>query len=171
MPYDQVLSSRRKVATPQSYGPADAERRLWIAWRKTASGTRSTERAPRAPDAIPRQHLEDHFGRRHRRDLVDQCSAYACPMHAHARPLRRATSACRSPPNRSSPATSRHAHPAYACVRRTDEAPRKRPEKLGSSTRVPTRTRWSQRCAYAKGRDKPDELVAGASRERAGAES
>ena len=134
-------------------------RRLWIPTSRAASGSRSTERTPRSPDAIPRQHLKVHFGRHHLRDLVDQCSAYACPMRAYARPPRRTTSTCRSPRNRSSPATSRRAHPAYACVCRIDKAPRKTPEKLGSSTRAPARTRWSQRCAYAKGRDKPDELV------------
>ena len=115
---------------------------------------------------MPWQHPEDHFGRGPLRDLVDQCSAYACPMRAHARLTRRTTSTCRSPRNRSSPATSRRAHPAYACVRRIDKAPRKTPEKLGSSTRAPARTRWSQRCAYAKARDEPDELVAGVTRPR-----
>ena len=143
-----------------------AYRRLWVATSRAVSGTRSTERAPRARDAMPRQHLEVHFGRRHRRDLVDQCSAYACPMHAHARPLRRATSTCRSPRNRSSPATSRRAHPAYACVRRIDKAPRKTPEKLASPTGARTRTCWSQRCAYAKGREEIEELVAGVTRQR-----
>jgi len=39
------------------------DRRLWIAWRRTASGTRSAECTPRAPDEIPRQHSEEHFGR------------------------------------------------------------------------------------------------------------
>ena len=116
---------------------------------------------PERPDAMPWQHPEDHFGRGPRRDFVDQCSAYACPVHAYARPPRRTTSTCRSPRNRSSPATSRRARPAYACVRRTDKAPRKSPEKLGSSTRVPARTRWSQPCAYASEREEPDELVAG----------
>ena len=95
---------------------------------------------------------------------VDQCSAYACPMRAYARPPRRTISTCRLPRNRSSPATSRRAHPAHACVRSVDKAPRKTPEKLGSSTRAPGRTRWSQRCAYAKERDEPDELVAGGPR-------
>ena len=33
---------------------------------------------------MPRQHLEVHFGRHHLRDLVEQGSAYACPVHAHA---------------------------------------------------------------------------------------
>ena len=130
-----------------------------------------SQRAPRArPDRPTRCHgsnPEEHFGRGPGRDLVDQCSAYACPMRAHARLTRRTTSTCRSPRNRSSPVTSRRAHPAYACVCRIDKAPRKTPEKLGSSTRVPARTRWSQRCAYAKGRDKPDELVAGVIDQRA----
>ena len=116
---------------------------------------------------MPRQQARDHFGRGPRRDLVDQCSAYACPMRAHARLTRRTTSTCRSPRNRSSPATSRRAHPAYACVCRVDKAPRKTPEKLGSSTRAPARTRWSQRCAYAKAREEPDELVAGGRRDEA----
>jgi hypothetical protein len=93
---------------------------------------------------------------------ISLISAYACPMRAHARVLRATTSTCRPPRTRSSPATSRHAHPAYACVCRTDKAPRKTPEKLGSSTPVPARTRWSLRCACAKERDEPDELVAGA---------
>ena len=104
---------------------------------------------------------------RSRRDLLDQCSAYACPMRAHARPPRRTASTCRPPRNRSSPVTSRRSHPAYACVRRFDKTPRKTPEKLGSSTRVPARTRWSQRFAYAKEREQPDELVAGVIDQRA----
>jgi hypothetical protein len=82
-------------------------------------------------------------------------------MRTHARLPRRTASTCRSQRNRSSPATFRRAYPAYACVRRTDKAPRKSPEKLESSTRVPARTRWSGRCAYAKEREQPNELVAG----------
>ena len=79
---------------------------------------------------MPRQHPEDHFGRGPRRDLVDQCSAYACPMRAHAKLTRRTKSTCRSPRNRNSPGRSRRAHPACACVRRVrriDKAPRKSP--------------------------------------------
>jgi len=130
------------------------------------AATRSAERTPRSPGRMPRQHPEDcHSRRRHRRDLVDQCSAYACPMHACARPPRRAPSTRQSPRNRSSPATSRRAHPAYACVRRIDKASRKSPEKPGPSTPPRTRTRWSQRCAYAKEREEPEELVAGVMRE------
>jgi len=98
---------------------------------------------------------------RSRPDLLDQCSAYACPMRAHARLHRRTASTCRSQRNRSSPVTSRRARPAYACVRRIDKAPRNSPEKLGSSTPPRTRHRWSQRCAYAKAHDEADELVAG----------
>jgi hypothetical protein len=67
---------------------------------------------------------------------VDQGTAYAFPMRAHARPPRRTTSTCRPPRNRSSPATSRRAHPAYACVRRIDKAPRKTPEKPGPSAQT-----------------------------------
>ncbi len=141
---------------------ATRDRRLWIATSRAASGTRSTERAPRAPDAIPRQHIDNHFGRRHRRDLVDQCSAYACPMHAYAIPPRTATSTCRPPRNRSSPATSRRAHPAYACQRRVDKAPRKTPDKPVDNADAPTRICWPQRCSYAEGREEPEELVAGA---------
>jgi len=129
--------------------------------------TGSTERAPRSPNGMPRQHPEDHFGRGPRRDLVDQCSAYACTMRAHARPPRRTTSTCRSPRTRSSAAALHRAHSAYACVCRADKAPRKIPEKLGSSTRVPARTRWSQRCAYAKEREEPEQLVAGVHDDRA----
>ena len=106
------------------------------------SCTGSTERTPRSPDGMSRQHPEGALRARSRRDLLDQCSAYACPMRAHARLPRRTASTCRSPRNRSSPATSRRERPAYACVRRIDKAPRKSPEKLGSSTRVPERTRW-----------------------------
>ena len=100
---------------------------------------------------MPRQHLEVDFGRHHRRDLVDQCSAYACPMRAHARLTRRTTSTCRPARSRSSPATSRRAHPAHACVRRLDKAPRKTPEKLASPTGAETRNRWSGACTPARG--------------------
>jgi hypothetical protein len=100
----------------------------------------SAESAARSLDAMPRQDAEDHLRRRHLQDLVDQGSAYACPMHAHARPPRRAASTRPPPRNRSSAATSQRAHPAYACVRSVDKAPRKTPERLGSSTRPRTRT-------------------------------
>ena len=52
---------------------------------------------------------------------------------------------------RSSPATSRRAHPAYACVRRIDKAPRKSPEKLASPTSAGMRHRWSGACTPARG--------------------
>ena len=103
---------------------------------------------------------------RSRRDLLDQCSAYACPMRAYARLPRKTASTCRTPRNRSPLATPRRAHLAYACVRRIDKAPRKSPENLESSTGLPARRRWSQRCAYAKERSEPDELVAGVTRPR-----
>ena len=45
---------------------------------------RGASNARPALDARPRQHLEVHFGRHHLRDLVEQGSAYACPVHAHA---------------------------------------------------------------------------------------
>jgi len=77
------------------------------------------------PDVEPPQHPEDcHSRRLHRRDLVDQCSAYACPMRAHAGVLRATTSTCWPARSRSSRATSRRAHPAYAYVRSVDKAPR-----------------------------------------------
>ena len=107
---------------------------------------------------------------RSRRDLLDQCSAYACPMRAHAKLPRRTTSTCRSPRNRSSPATSRRAHPAYACVGKVDRAPRKSPDKPVDIARAPTQTCWSGECAYAKEREDPDELVAGALSDRASTE-
>ncbi len=69
-------------------------------------------------------------------------------------------------PRRWSPARSRssaavrsrstlHTH-AYADL---IGAPRKTPEKPGSSTRAQARTRWSGLFAHARGRDKPDELA------------
>ena len=100
-------------------------------------------------------------------DLVDQGSAYACPMHAYARPPRKATSTCQSAQHRSSPATSRCAHPAYACLCSLDKVPRKSPEKPVDNAELPTRTRWSQRFASAKGRAAPEELVAGGCPRRA----
>ena len=128
-----------------------AERRLWIAWRRTTSGTRSAERPPRSSDAMPRQHPEDHFGRGPHRDLVDQCSACACPMRAHARAPRRRPSPRPSPRNRSSPATYRRAHHASACVRSVDKAPRKTPEKPAPPTSAETKNRWSGTCTPARG--------------------
>ena len=38
-------------------------RRLWIPTSRVASGTKSTARTPRSPDAMPRQHPKVHFGR------------------------------------------------------------------------------------------------------------
>ncbi len=69
-------------------------------------------------------------------------------------------------PRRWSPARSRssaavrsratlHTH-AYADL---IGAPRKTPEKPGSSTRAQARTRWSGLFAHARGRDEPDELA------------
>ena len=72
-------------------------------------------------------------------------------MRAHARLPRRTTSTCRSPRNRSSPPTSRRAHPAYACVRSVDKVPRNPPEKLASPTPAGTRNRWSGACAPPRG--------------------
>jgi hypothetical protein len=68
-------------------------------------------------------------------------------MHAYARPPRRTASKCRPARNRSSPAISRCAHPAYACLCSLDEAPRNPPEKLASLTSARTRKRWSGACA------------------------
>ena len=127
------------------------KRRLSIATSRAASGTRKyrthAQIARRDATAASRGALRA----RSSRDLVDQCSAYACPMRAHARLLRRTTSTCRSPRNRSSPATSRRAHPAYACVRSIDQAPRKTPEKLASPPSAGTRNRLSGACAPARG--------------------
>jgi len=138
------------------------DRRLWIAPSQAVSGT--SERRTRAhiarrdATAAPRR----HFAALSRRDPVDEGGAYACPTRAHAAAPRRAASTRPPPRTRSSAAASHRAHPACACVRRIDKAPRKSPEKLGCSARVPARTRWSQRWAYAKERDEPGELVAGA---------
>jgi hypothetical protein len=140
---DPALNDRSVRTSQAASGHAERRTCAQIARRDAATAPRGPLRA-RSP-----------------RDLVDQGSAYACPMRAYARPPRRTTSTCLSPRNRSSPATSRRARPAYARVGRTDKAPRNPPEKLGSSTRVPPRTRWSGRCAYAKRREDPDELVAG----------
>jgi hypothetical protein len=112
--------------------------------------TGSTERAPRSPNGMPRQHPEGHFGRGPRRDLVDQCSAYACTMRAHARRPRRTTSTCRSPRTRSSAAALHRAHSAYACVCRADKVPRNTPEKLASPTSTGTRNRCSGACTPAR---------------------
>jgi hypothetical protein len=127
------------------------ERRLWIATSRAASGTRSTERTPRSPTRCHGSNPEDRFGHGPRRDLVDQCSAYACPMHAHARLLRAMTSTCRLARTRSSPATSHRAHPACACVCRVDKAPRKAPEKLASPRAPDKRNRCSGACVPARG--------------------
>jgi len=68
-------------------------------------------------------------------------------------------------PQLSGRSTSRH--PAYACVRRLDKAPRKRPDKPVDISGAPIQTCWSGECAYAKGREEPDELVAGVHDHRA----
>jgi len=77
---------------------------------------RSTSWASMTPDGrkdMPRgAPREGHLRRLHRRDLADQGSAYACPMHAHARPPRRATPP--SPRTRSSAAAS---CPTTPCIR------------------------------------------------------
>lgn len=131
--------------------PVKLARRTARSWRAIRD---SLQRA--RPGPSPRSNRTAFDG-----DLVEQCSAYACPVHAYARSPRLEADPCPSACNRSSPATSRRVHPAYACVRSVDRGARKSPEKLGSSTRPPARTRWSQRCAYARVREEPDELVAG----------
>jgi len=135
--------------------PVKLARRTARSWRAIRD---SLQRA--RPGPSPRSNRTAFDG-----DLVEQCSAYACPVHAYARSPRLEADPCPSACNRSSPATSRRVHPAYACVRSVDRGARKSPEKLGSSTRPPARTRWSQRCAYAKYREEPDELVAGVTRQ------
>ena len=94
--------------------------------------------------------------------VVEQGSAYACPMHAYAGSPRRATSNTPPARTRSSPATSRRAHPAPACVRSREQAPRNPPEKRAPPTPRPTRKCWSQGRALQREREEPTELVAGA---------
>jgi len=65
-----------------------------------------------------------------RRDLLDQCSAYACPMRAYARPPCRPPQLAPPPRTRSSAAATQRAHPACACVRRIDKAPKKASRNL-----------------------------------------
>jgi len=81
------------------------------------------------PDVKPPQHPEDcHSRRLHRRDLVDQCSAYACPMRAHAGVLRATTSTCWPPRTRSSAAARAappcHGMPCAALIRPREIHPR-----------------------------------------------
>ena len=137
------------------------ERRLWIARRRTANGTGSAERAPRSPDAMRRQEPEDDFGRGPRRNLVDQCSAYACPRRAHASGPRWAPPGGHPARKRSSPATSRCAHPASTCVRCVEQAPRNPPEKPASPTPARTRNRWSGACTPARGARSTSRLGGG----------
>jgi hypothetical protein len=62
------------------------------------------------------------------RDLVEQGSAYACHLHANARPPRRTASTCRSPRTRSSAATRAappcHGMPCAALTRPRETLPR-----------------------------------------------
>jgi len=92
---------------------ARSERRLWIATSRAARGTGSAERTPRSPDGMSRQHPEGALRARSRRDLLDQCSGYAGPMRAYARPPRRTASTCRSP----EPQLTGHASPRTPCIR------------------------------------------------------
>lgn len=66
--------------------------------------------AQRDAAAAPREALRA----RSRRGLVDQCSAYACPVHAHAAAPRRPTS---NQPASSNPQLTGHISPCTPCTR------------------------------------------------------
>ncbi len=119
-------------------------RRAWLAPSPGADGRRDR------PTARPRGALASES---------DGTLIRAVRTHAPVQPYATA-------PRRWSPARSRssaavrsrstlHTH-AYADL---IGAPRKTPEKPGSSTRAQARTRWSGLFAHARGRDKPDELA------------
>ena len=98
---------------------------------------------------MPRQHPGDHFG--HGLIAISLISAYACPVHAHARASRWAPSDRHPARTRSSPAPSRRAHFAYPCAGHAEQAPRNPPEKPASPTRAGPRNRWSGACTPERG--------------------
>ena len=103
-------------------------RRLWIPTSRAASGSRSTERTPRAPDAMPWQRPEGHFGR----GPVEICLISAVRTHAlcvhtqdrlgerHRRAGRRGTAAHRS----RLAAHTLHTHAYAGLIRPREKAPR-----------------------------------------------
>ena len=81
------------------------------------------------------------------RGSVDQCTAYACPVHPYA-----AAAPTRSPPtNPPLSGRTRRATLPWHAPRGVDKAPRKTPEKLASPTSPGARNRWSGACTPARG--------------------
>ena len=52
-------------------------------------------------------------------------------------------------------------YPAYAAYARLEKVPRKTPDKPVDNVHRRTRNSWSAKCACAREREKPPELVAG----------